>query len=154
MREKRYWLLKSEPGSYSIDNLKKDKKTIWDGVRNYQARNFLRNMNVGDEIIFYHSSSDIIGAFGTGKISKEAIPDKSQFNEKSKYYDSRSKSERPLWFAVEVSFKSKFKRPVTLSEIKNNPKLKGIEVARTGSRLSVQPLSEIHYKEIVNSAGR
>ena len=108
--KKNYWLMKSEPNTYSIDDLKKDAKTIWDGVRNYQARNFMmRDMQVGDTVLFYHSSADPSGVSGIAKVSRKALPDPTQFDKKSKYYDPKSTKEKPRWYCVEVSYQEKFK---------------------------------------------
>ena len=97
--------MKSEPTTYSIDHLKKDKKTIWDGVRNYQARNFMmQDMKVGDTVLFYHSNAEPPGVSGVAKISKAAIPDPTQFDKKSKYFDPKATKEKPRWFCVEIAF--------------------------------------------------
>jgi predicted RNA-binding protein with PUA-like domain len=132
----KHWLLKSEPTSYSIDDLKKDLKTRWTGVRNYQARNFLRAMEPGDGVLFYHSSREPLGIVGVAVVTKKAEPEK----------------ENSPWFAPEISFVEKFKRPLTLAEIKIRPELKGISVAQKGSRLSVMPISEEHF-HIISKLG-
>jgi predicted RNA-binding protein with PUA-like domain len=130
---KNYWIVKSEPDCYSIDDMQKDQKALWTGIRNYQARNFMRDkMNVGDLVLFYHSSADPTAVVGIVKVTKKAVPEK----------------EDPIWVAPEMTFVKKFKRPVTLSEIKIRPDLAGISVAQKGSRLSVLPLSEAHFKVI------
>ena len=148
-----YFLLKTEASCYSIDDLKKDKKTAWTGIRNYQARNFIRDsMNIGDLVLIYHSigtPSAPAGVYGVGKVVARARADETQFDKKDDHYDPKATRANPIWFCVDVAFVEKFKHPVTLSEIKFEPKLSGIIVAQRGSRLSVQPVSEKHFKEIV-----
>lgn len=142
----KYWLVKSEPGVYSIDDLRRDKKTEWDGVRNFQARNFMRDeMMPGDHAIFYHSNADPSGAAGVARVLKKGYPDPS---------DPKTPEEKPQWYRVDVGFVEKFKRTVSLEEIKNHPGLKGIMVARRGSRLSVQPVDKIHFDLIRTLGGK
>ena len=143
-----YWLLKSEPNAYSIDDLKKDKATAWGGVRNYQARNFLKDMKVGDLCLFYHSSTEPIGVFGIGKVVQAAYPDPSQFNKRDSHFDPKATAEKPIWFCPDIAFVKKFKEPYLLTSIKADHNLRGIMVAAQGSRLSVQPVSEKHFKYI------
>ncbi|MFZ3020137.1 MAG: EVE domain-containing protein [Minisyncoccia bacterium] len=143
-----YWLIKSEPDCYSIDNFKKDKKASWSGVRNYQARNFMKSMKKGDLALFYHSSSNPTAVVGIAKVIKETHPDLTALDKKDDHYDAKSTKEKPIWEMVDFGFVKKFKNPVTLSQIKFNPKLKGILLAQQGSRLSVQPVSEKHFKII------
>ena len=102
-----YWLLKSEPTAYSIDDLKRDKKTSWGGVRNYQARNFMKEMKVGDMCLFYHSSTEPIGVFGVAKVTKTAYADPSQFNKRDSHYDPKASKEKPIWFCPDISFVKK-----------------------------------------------
>src|SRR5947209_5301488 len=116
-----YWILKSEGSCYSIDDMKKDKKTFWTGIRNYQARNFLRDMQVGDRALFYHSSSDPTGAVGVVKITQAATADETQFNPKDDHYDPKASKDKPIWLAPEVTFSEKFAQVVTLAEIKMRP---------------------------------
>src|SRR5665213_711774 len=132
-----YWLLKSEPNSYSIDDLKREKKTAWEGVRNYQARNFMQQMQKDDAILFYHSSSGEIGIFGTAKVAAAAHPDESQFVKEDYHYDPKATRAKPIWYCVDVAFVEKFKEPILLGAIKNDPALRGIMLAAPGSRLSV-----------------
>jgi predicted RNA-binding protein with PUA-like domain len=148
-----YWLIKSEPDCYSIDDLKRDKTTAWSGIRNYQARNFIQSMQVGDLALFYHSSSDPKGVAGIAKVIKKAYPDKSALDKKDDHYDPKSTKTNPIWFMVDFGFIEKFKNFVTLDSIKFNSKLSGIVVAKQGSRLSVQPVSETHFK-IIERQGR
>lgn len=145
----RYWLMKSEPDVFSIDDLFKKKKSGWDGVRNYQARNYMRDdMNIGDLVLFYHSSCDIPGIAGLAKVSKKSHPDPSQFDKKSEYYDPKSTAENPRWFMVEVEFVEKFNKVITLTELKNTKGLENMPVVQKGSRLSINPVSEKEFKII------
>ncbi len=145
-----YWLMKSEPSCYSIDDLKRDKVGMWDDVRSYQARNFMRDdMQKGDMVLFYHSSCEVIGIVGLGKIVKEAYPDPTQFDATSYKFDPKSKKEKPTWVSVDVQFVEKFKEPLTLSELKNDPFFKDMLVTKQGMRLSVQPVTEKHFMRIV-----
>ncbi len=146
-----YWLIKSEADCYSIDQFQKDKKTAWTGVRNYQARNFMQKMAVGDGILFYHSNGTKehpTGVYGTANVVKLAHPDETQFEKGGEYFEPRATLEKPVWYCVDVGFVERFKNPVSLTEIKLDPKLTGIMVAQTGSRLSVQPVSEKHFVHI------
>lgn len=139
---KNYWLMKSESEVYSIDDLKRDGKTFWDGVRNYQARNFMRDqMKKGDEVFFYHSNSDPTGIAGTAVIAKEGYPDPSAFDPKDHHYDPKSKKEAPAWYGVDIQFKKKFKQVITLEALKKNPVLKEMPLLQRGQRLSVQPVT-------------
>ena len=156
-----YWLIKSEASCYSIDDLQKDKKTSWGGVRNYQARNFMRdNMRKGDFVLFYHSSSDPIAICGIAKVASPPYLDRTALDPKDDHFDphavtrekeiadgKKSKDDH-LWVAVDIAFVRKFKHPISLGEIKRDPALKGIMVAQKGSRLSIQPISETHFRYI------
>lgn len=145
-----YWLIKSEPTCYSIDDLKRDKHAAWTGVRNYQARNYMaRDMAVGDLVLFYHSTVGEIGVAGIAKVASKPHADMTALLKKDDHYDPKATKENPIWQCVDFSFVKKFNKVVTLPLIKMNPNLKGIMVAQTGSRLSVQPVSEKHFKEIV-----
>ena len=133
-----HWLIKSEPTTYSIDDLKKDGQTYWDGIRNYQARNFMRDkMKKGDLALFYHSSAEPPGVAGICRVAKEAYPEKKE----------------PEWVGVEVEFVKKFKRFVPLEELKANKKLQGMLVLKRGMRLSVQPVEKVHFEEVVHLGG-
>ncbi len=146
---KKYWLIKSEGDCYSIDDLKRDKRTEWTGVRNYQARNFMRDgMHVGDLVLFYHSSAEPNGVYGIAKVVEAAHADKTQFDKKDQHYDPKSKKDAPQWVCVTVGFVKKFKEPVSLALIKFDQNLSGMMVRERGSRLSVQPVSEKHFKYI------
>jgi predicted RNA-binding protein with PUA-like domain len=146
----KYWLMKSEPDVFSIDTLKTKKKSGWDGVRNYQARNFMRDeMGIGDMVLFYHSSCDIPGVAGLARVSKESHPDPTQFDPKSDYYDPKATKENPRWFMVEVEFVEKFNAVVTLHTIKSVKALENMPLVQKGSRLSINPVSEKEYKTIL-----
>lgn len=141
----KYWLMKSEPDVFSIEQLKKDKTTWWEGVRNYQARNFMKEMQIGDEVLFYHSNAEPSGVAGIAKVSKLAEPDGGQFDKKSEYYDPKATKEKPIWFCVQVAFDEKFPEVVSLVDLKANEKLDGMLVVQKGSRLSVQPVEKKHF---------
>ncbi|MEI8061690.1 MAG: EVE domain-containing protein [bacterium] len=151
--EKQYWLLKSEPSCYSIDDFAKDKKTRWTGIRNYQARNFMRDhMHIGDEFFFYHSSADPTAIVGMGKISKSSGPDLTARDKKDDHYDPKSTPENPIWFSPEVSFLKKFKNPLDLAFLKRESALNGMVLLQQGSRLSVQPVSKTQFEYILKLA--
>ena len=152
-RGAKFWLMKSEPDVYSIDDLRRDGIESWEGVRNYQARNFMRDMAEGELAIFYHSSTRPPGAAGVCRISREAYPDDTQFNKKSKYYDPKSKKEDPRWSLVDVEFIEKFDEVVSLQTMKEDPTLEGMRVTQKGSRLSVQPVEKKHFKRVLKIAG-
>ena len=142
METQRYWLMKSEPNSYSIDDLKREKKTFWDGVRNYQARNTMRDdMRPGDLAFFYHSGGDAPGIAGVMEIIKKGYPDHTQFDPDEKHFDPKSPADNPRWMMVDVKFRKKFDRPIPLSELKETPGLEQMIVNQRGSRLSVQPVT-------------
>jgi len=151
-RAKKYWLMKSEPDTYSIDDLERDGTECWEGVRNYQARNFMREMAVGDLAIFYHSNAKPPGAAGVCKIAREAYPDPTQFDEKSSYYDPKSNEDDPRWSMVDVTFVEKFDEEIPLQELKEDSKLEGMRVTQKGSRLSVQPVEKPHFKRVLQLA--
>ena len=152
-RARKYWLMKSEPGAYSIEDLERDGAEPWDGVRNYQARNYMREMAEGDLVIFYHSNAKPKGAVGVAKISREAYPDPTQFDRKSKYYDPKSDPEDPRWSLVDVSFVERFRDVLTLQSLKEDAALDGMVVTQKGSRLSVQPVEKKHFKRVLSLAG-
>lgn len=147
-----YWLVKSEPNVFSIDNLAAapDKSTVWDGVRNYQARRSLRDgMREGDEVLFYHSRVEPMAVVGVTKVVREGFPDPSQFDPKHKYFDPDSRRDKPRWYAVQLQLVSKFKHPVTLASMRDMPELEGLPLLKKGSRLSVQPVGAEHFAMIV-----
>jgi len=152
---KKYWLVKSEPGAYSIDDLVKDKKTHWDGVRNYQARNFMRDdMKKGDQVLFYHSNAEPTAVVGVCEVIKEGYPDFTAFDPENKHYDPKSKKDNPAWIMVDIKLIKKFKRAVTLQEIKENVKLQDMRLVQRGNRLSVMPIEEKEFKEILRLSER
>jgi predicted RNA-binding protein with PUA-like domain len=151
---KQYWLLKSEPSSYSIDDLKRDGKTDWTGVRNYQARNTMRDsMSKGDLAFYYHSSTEGTGIAGVCEIASDAIPDITAWDAKSDYYDAKSSPANPIWFCREVKFKQKFKEVILLADLRNMKGLEKMVLLQKGSRLSVQPVSEKEWEIIMKKAG-
>lgn len=146
----RYWLLKSEPGCYSIADLQKEKRTHWDGIRNYQARNFLRDgMEKGDLCLFYHSGTEPPHAAGICEVVKEGYADITQFDPAAGHYDADSDPSAPRWYMVDVAFRSVFPRVVSLPDMKANPKLRGMKLLEQGSRLSVMPLTKPEFDEVV-----
>jgi len=147
--KRHYWLMKSEPDAFSIDQLQKLGRSPWDGVRNYQARNHMQAMRLGDLCLFYHSSTAIPGAVGLSRVVREAYPDHTQFDPDSQYYDKTAKREAPRWFMVDVEFMEKFEEILSLEAIKADPKLADMLVVRRGMRLSVQPVEAVHMKHIL-----
>lgn len=149
----RHWLVKSEPDAYSIDDLARDKRTAWSGVRNFKARNFLRDeMKVGDLVLFYHSSAEPPGVAGIAKVVREGYPDATAFDRKSDYYDPKSTPARPLWFVVDVEFVEKLPHLVPLAELKATKELAGMLVVQKVMRLSVQPVDKKHFDFVVRMA--
>lgn len=147
---KQYWLMKSEPDEFSIQDLKKVKTEPWTGIRNYQARNFMRDdMKVGDEVLFYHSNAKPPGIAGTMTIASEPYPDPTQFKKKSDYFDPKSSKDNPRWILVDVKFKSEFKKYISLDELKEAPALKEMKILQRGNRLSITPVSLKEFKHIV-----
>lgn len=152
---KRYWLLKSEPSVFSFADLKASPKrtTSWEGVRNYQARNLMKEMRQGDEAIFYHSNADPPAAVGTVTIVREAYPDDEQFDPASRYHDPKSDPESPRWVMVDVRYGRAFRRPVPLAELRERRSLAKMELLRKGSRLSVQPVRAAEWRTILKMGG-
>ena len=144
-----YWLMKSEPQVYSINDLKQEQQTIWDGVRNYQARNFLRQMQVGDLAFFYHSNTKPPGIVGLMKIVASNIIDPTQFEVDSKYYDPKSTIESPRWQTVTVEFKQDFGQIISLEQLKQTFNDEELLVVKKGNRLSVMPVAEEVAKQIL-----
>jgi predicted RNA-binding protein with PUA-like domain len=148
-----YWLMKSEPDVFGIDDLKRVKKEPWDGVRNYQARNYMRDeMKKGDKILFYHSNTDVPGVVGIMEVSKEAFPDHTSWDKKSKYFDPKSSEENPRWFMIEVKYVSKFPRTVSLQEMKDMKPLSEMKILQKGNRLSITPVTKVEFDHIVKVA--
>ena len=145
-----YWLMKNEPEDYSIDDLAKDKTEPWDGIRNYQVRNMIRDeMRIGDNAFFYHSNCEIPGIYGQITICKEAYVDHTAFDKKAKYYDPRSKIEAPRWLMVDVEFKKKFNKIVSLKELKSFNELSQMRVVQRGNRLSITKLEKKEWDFII-----
>lgn len=143
------WLLKSEPDVYGIDALQRDGETLWDKVRNYQARNSMRDtMRIGDEVLYYHSNAEPSGVVGLARVSSGPEVDPTQF-EKGEYFDPLATRAAPRWFGVRVQFVDRFAAPVTLAQLKADKALKGLLVIQRGQRLSVQPVAPKHYDRIV-----
>ncbi len=152
----RCWLLKTEPESFSIDDLKKAPKqtTFWNGVRNYQARNFMRDdFKKGDLVLFYHSNSEPSAIVGTAIVMAEGYPDTTAFDASSHYYDPDSKVDNPRWYMVDIRFQEKFAKPLSLEELRKVPGLAKMELLRKGSRLSVQPVTPEEYALVLKLAG-
>ncbi len=149
---KRYWLMKSEPEDFSIDDLQRVGTEPWTGVRNYQARNFMRQMQPGDGVLFYHSSTDVPGIYGIAEVASAAYPDPTQFQKKSKYYDEKSTTAEPRWDLVDVRFVRKLARGIPLDEIRTHADALGEDFAliRRGTRLSVMPVTAAQWKLLLS----
>lgn len=148
------WLMKSEPQAYSIDDLERDRVTPWDGIRNYQARNFMRDrMQVGDRVLFYHSNAKPPGVVGLAQVARTAYPDFTAWNPQDPHYDPKSTAEKPVWMMVDVEFVEKFPHLVSLSDLKQRADLKGLLAVKRGMRLSIQPVEPAHF-DIICQMGR
>ena len=150
---RRYWLMKSEPDAFSIDDLQRVGVEPWNCVRNYQARNFMRDgMKIGDGVLFYHSNTKVPGITGTATVASGAYPDETQFDRKSPYYDPKASREEPRWQLVDIAFERKLARTISLDEIKQHADRLGDEFAliRRGNRLSVFPVSAAQYKFLLS----
>ncbi len=146
-----HWLIKSEPDEFSIDRLAKVKREPWSGVRNYQARNYMRDgMQLGDEVFFYHSNCAVPGVVGICTVAKLAYPDPTQFDPRSDYYDPGSKHDAPRWLCVDVAYGRKLKRVITLDELKALDGLGDFALTRRGNRLSVLPVTAAQWKKILS----
>ena len=146
-----YWLMKSEPDVFGIDHLKDVKVEPWDGVRNYQARNMMRDdMKKGDMVFFYHSNTDVPGIVGIMQVVKEGYPDHTAFDPEAKYYDPKSDPDNPRWYMVDVKFKRKLKRTISLSELKELPELEDMPLVRKGNRLSIMPVTQEQWDFILS----
>jgi predicted RNA-binding protein with PUA-like domain len=152
-KEKRYWLMKSEPEECSIADLERAGRTLWTGVRNYQARNFMvKEMTIGDAILFYHSNSNPSGVAGVAEVCGKAKPDPLQFDNKSDYFDPKATLENPIWHCVEVKFVERFPELISLPQLRSNRKLKTMLLLRPGQRLSIQPATELEFNEVKHMA--
>jgi predicted RNA-binding protein with PUA-like domain len=152
---KKYWLLKSEPESFSIDDLgaSANQTTCWDGVRNYQARNFMRDeMHVGDGVLFYHSNVEPTAVVGTAKVVREAYPDHTAWLARDHHFDPKASPENPIWQMVDIQFVEKFANPLSLDALRGVPELKKMELLRRGSRLSVQPVTPAEFACVLKLA--
>ncbi len=152
----KYWLLKTEPESFSIQDLQSSPKqtTFWDGVRNYQARNTLRDdMKIGDRVLFYHSNANPPAIVGTARVVKEAYPDHTAWDEHNHHFDPGSTPEKPRWFMVDIQLDSIFDQPLGLDHLRTIKSLAKMELLRKGSRLSVQPVTAVEFKEVLKQAG-
>ena len=151
---RRYWLMKCEPSAYTIDDLKRDGRTGWEGVRNFQARNFMRDqMQVGDGVLFYASNADPSGVTGLAEIARAGYPDAFAWKKGHKYFDAASTPEKPLWYLVDVKFAERFPEIIPLDALKTTPGLEQMMVIRKGARLSVQPVAKAEF-DIVCKLGR
>lgn len=150
----RYWLMKSEPSAFSIQDLRKSRNrtTSWDGVRNFQARNFMRAMKKGDQVLFYHSNADPPAVMGIAEVVKEAYQDDTAFDRKDQHYDPKSRPDKPLWDMVDIKLVRIFPRPVGLDRLRQEPGLKRMELLRKGSRLSVQPVRPEEWRTVLKLA--
>lgn len=148
------WLMKSEPDTFGIEHLAKAGTEPWTGVRNFQARNYMRDsMRVGDTVLFYHSSCKVPGIYGIAKVASAPYPDPTQFDKKSEYVDIRATKEKPIWYLVDVSYVKTLKTPLTLSEMRADPRLSTMMILEPGSRLSITPVSEKEYAVIQKLIG-
>ncbi len=151
---KQFWLMKSEPDVFSIDQLQKDGEAGWTGVRNYQARNFMRDtMQKGDGVLFYHSSCDVPAIAGIAEVSKTSHPDPTQFDKKSEYYDAKSDPANPTWMMVSVRFVKKLSTPLPLTDLKKVPALSKMVLLQKGSRLSIQPVRPEEWETVLSLTG-
>ena len=147
-----YWLMKSEPDVYGIDHLKAEPGGTdhWDGVRNYQARNMMRDeMKKGDLVFFYHSNTDVPGIVGIMEVAREGYPDHTAFDPEAKYYDPKSDPDNPRWYMVDVKFKKKLKRTISLAELKEVPEIQDMPLVRKGNRLSIMPVTREQWDFIL-----
>ena len=146
----RHWLFKTEPGAYSFDDLVRDGVAEWDGVRNYQVRNWLRDdIKVGDEILFYHSTTPPVGVVGTARVVREGYPDHTAWDPNSEHPDPKSTPGRPLWYMVDIEPARKFDRVVTLDELRSTPELQDMVVIKRGNRFSITPVTKEEFETVV-----
>ena len=148
-----YWLVKTEEDTYPIDQLKIDKETLWDGVRNFQARNYLTSMKIGDIVFIYHSNTETPGIVGMATISKEAVADPLQFEKNSDYFDKRATKEKPLWFSPTLKFKTKFSKLISLSNLREMKEVEDSPLLRKGNRLSVMPIDKKEAEAFLRHLG-
>lgn len=148
-KQRACWLVKSEPDVYSIDDLARDGRTSWEGVRNYQARNFLRAMRDGDEVLFYHSNADPSGVAGIARVTREAYPDPTALDRRSEAFDPKATAADPRWSTVDLGFVERFPAVLPLARLHGETALEGMELLRRGSRLSVQPVTAREFRHVV-----
>lgn len=156
MARTQYWLMKSEPDVFSFDDLLQapKKTTLWDGVRNYQARNLMRDeMKKGDGVLFYHSNAKPMGVAGVARVARESYPDPTQFDPRHKYHDPKADPDEPTWYLVDIQAVKPFEELVTLASLKENPRLADMVVCQKGSRLSVQPVRAPEWREVLRMGG-
>ena len=147
---KKYWLFKSEPGAYSILDLERDGSTFWDGIRNYQARNFLRDqVQVGDEVLFYHSNAEPMAIMGRMKVTRAGYSDHTAFDKRSCHFDPDSSPDDPTWYMVDVAFVARFPNPVDRDRLRAEPLLRDMMVMQKGSRLSIQPVTSKEWQTVL-----
>ncbi len=150
----KYWLMKSEPNAYSIDDLKRDGVTPWDGIRNYRARNFMvKSMSISDLVLFYHSNAKPPGIVGIARVASKPYPDFTAFDPKSRYFSEKSTKEKPIWEMRDIAFVKKFDAIYSLESAKNDPKLEGMLLLQKGQRLSIQPVDKYHFDHICTICG-
>lgn len=155
MNTMKYWLMKCEPDVYSIDDLEREGRCFWEGVRNYQARNFMRDeMREGDLVIFYHSNAKPSGAAGVAKVAKESYPDFTALDPSNKYYDPKSSKDKPIWYMVDLAFVEKFTHYLPLSEIREIKECQSMKILEKGSRLSITPCTELEFKTLRKAGQR
>jgi predicted RNA-binding protein with PUA-like domain len=153
MPTQRYWLFKSEPGAYSIQDLQRDGSTFWDGVRNYQARNTLRDdIREGDRVLFYHSNAAPPAIVGTAAVTRSGYPDHTQFEQGHRKFDPKATEDNPRWYMVDIAFDRVFDEPLPLEKLRDVAALKDMELLRKGSRLSVQPVRKKEWDAIMKLA--
>lgn len=151
---KRYWLVRSEPDVFSIDDLEREGSTCWDGVRNYQARNTLRDdMEVGDGVLFYHSNAKPLAIVGVARVSRAGYPDHTAWDPKTKYHDPKSDPQNPTWFMVDIEFVTRFDEPLCREQLQEEPELADMALLQKASRLSVQPVTADEWKHVLKMAG-
>ena len=152
--ERRYWLMKSEPSDYSLDDLERDGSTHWDGVRNFKARNLMKEMAIGDGVLFYHSNCKPPHIAGIARVCRLAYPDHTQFDPESKYFAPRATKEKPWWYMVDIEFVSRFPKPLPLPLLRTLPELVAMPLLKRGQRLSVQPVSPEEWAFVVDLGNR
>jgi len=152
---RRHWLVKTEPSVYSIDDLERDGRTMWDGVRNYKARNLMRDeMGIGDPVLVYHSNAKPMAIVGLGKVCSESHPDPTQFDRESPYFDPKATREEPRWMLVDIEHVETFERPLEREMLKQQPALASMMLLRRGARLSVQPVERDEFEAVMALARR